>query len=43
MLRLVAEIENSSKGLSVNNCFTMVVLPAPEGAEKIISFPSGIL
>jgi hypothetical protein len=36
---LQAEIENSMGKLEFNNLFTKVVLPAPDGAETIITFP----
>ena len=37
--REVAEIENSSWGIRRSNSRTMVVLPEPLGAEKMMSFP----
>jgi hypothetical protein len=39
----VAEIENSNwLGNVLRRCLTIVVLPEPEGAENIISFPLDI-
>ncbi|MBV6643035.1 MAG: hypothetical protein KI791_20120, partial [Cyclobacteriaceae bacterium] len=35
----VAEIEKLSCGSSESSLFTMVVFPAPDGAEKIKAFP----
>jgi hypothetical protein len=40
MGRLVAEMENSNGKSDPNKCLTIVVLPVPEGAEKIISLHS---
>jgi hypothetical protein len=37
MCLLVAETENSSSGKTVRRCLTMVVLPAPDGAETTIT------
>jgi hypothetical protein len=37
-----AETENISKELTFNKCFTIVVFPDPDGAQKIITFPSVI-
>jgi hypothetical protein len=37
--RVQAEIEKPKLLLFAKRCLTIVVLPEPEGAEKIISFP----
>ena len=37
-LREVADIENSRVGYIESRCFTTVVLPDPEGAEKMTTF-----
>jgi hypothetical protein len=34
---VVAEIENPNSGMTDNKWFTTVVLPLPEGAEKIMT------
>jgi hypothetical protein len=36
---VVAEIENERSGIFFNRWWTIVVLPAPEGAEKMMSLP----
>jgi hypothetical protein len=33
-------MEKPKLELLANNCFTIVVLPEPDGAEKIMSLPS---
>ena len=35
-----ADIEKPKSALRANNSLTMVVLPEPEGAEKMMSLPS---
>jgi hypothetical protein len=37
--RVQADIEKASLGFTFSKCFTMVVLPAPDGAEKMMIFP----
>jgi hypothetical protein len=32
-------MENSNSGITLSKCFTMVVLPEPEGAEKMMTLP----
>jgi len=40
---VVADTENSSSGNLLSKWCTMVVLPAPDGAENIMSFPSFVI
>ena len=40
---LQADIENDKGSLLASNDFTIVVFPAPEGAEKIMAFPVKLL
>ena len=43
-LRVVALTENAIlSGITDNRCFTTVVFPEPEGAEKMMSLPNGLL